>query len=143
MSCEPPFMRQLEMFYAEAATLQSAGDWQAFATRWLDQSAWPKREPPAQPHLTPEFARLLADDPRRWQRSFYAYDLTPLARYHFNVIFLGIGFALRFPHLANVVDKTGRGWTRCCAYCELWTSDPGDAPCPVCARALLHEYVED
>ena len=143
MPYEPAFMVQLERYYAEAGALRDEDDWRGFERRWLDRARWPLRHVSDREALAAADEGRLARDPRRWARTFWAYDLTAEARYHYHAVLLGPAMAARFPQL--VVDAEGPGgrWLASCPYCEIATGDPGDARCPLCGRALLYDVLED
>ncbi len=143
MAFEPAFMQQLDLYYAEADRLRTRADWRAFEDKWFNRSAWPRRRVPGPTRLSEEGEGVLARDRRRWARSTWVYDLTAAARYHYFAVFHGIRTAIFFPQLATGNERSGKGWTQCCSYCEITTDEPGPAHCPVCARSLHFEFIED
>ena len=139
MAFEPAFMSQLEAYYAEAQRLGSLEDWTTFEQRWFDRAAWPQRQcAGARTVRHPQ-----AIKGRRWMQTFFSYDLTAEARYHYFAVLLAFGTPLRFPGLSYDPKGTDEHWTQHCPHCEISTHDLGDQRCPLCTRVLLYEYLED
>lgn len=141
MALEPAFMLHLETYYAEAHRLTSVDEWAAFEQKWLDPAGWPQRQRPAERSI--DLNQRL--DGRGWMPTFWSYDLTAEARYHYFAVVLGVAAAVRLPHLRPPIDKAGqqdKHWAQHCAYCEISTHEIGDRHCPVCNRSLFYEYIE-
>ncbi|WP_282610757.1 hypothetical protein [Pelagibius sp. Alg239-R121] len=139
MAFKPAFMSQLEDYYAEAESLVSQDDWMAFDKKWFDRAGWPQRQYAGATRVP----HRQAIKGRRWMPTFCSYDLSAEARYHYFAVLLTFGTPLRFPGLRYSVNRTDEHWTQHCPHCEISTHDLGDERCPLCARVLLYEYIED
>ena len=141
MAYEPDFMTRFDHFSEDIKQLKNEQDWLEFRSKWLDQTDWPHRK---KPFDQPTNRTVQSLQNRIWVKSFWAYDLSPEARYEYFSVLLGVGMDIRFPHLKRPdAQNLAKPWTLYCPYCEIVTEQPGSQQCPICDRDLLFDYLED
>jgi len=136
---QPPFMERIAEFDKERRQLHTLEQWRTFAAKWFDTAQWPMKSPEQQKRESSYKQGPFTLGGRQWGYTTWVYDLTPEARYEYFATLRGIGDPLRFPEATNAPRRPEDGWRQECPYCEISTSDLGDAVCPRCGRELIYE----